>query len=614
MPDLYMPDVKVEIAFNAGYTTPAASRVWTDVSQYVELDEGIDMEIGRQDERATADANTLTLTLDNSDGRFTAGRSGSPYFPNVKVGRPIRVTSTPVGGTASTRFVGFVDEWPVEWEGSDAYAKAKVRATSRLSRLGLTASLSAPYEYPLAAAGPTAFWSLSRSSGSSTAHDSVSGRAFSQVLSTAPGATITPVSFGQDSLAPTTDDSAASFAAGYYLTAEASSLAPGSGFTIRALVKVSAVPAVSANVLTHTWAGVTNFVGLLSNGRLFISGQPGSAFVADGVAHDVFLKIVPGVSSELFVDGVSVSSGTPATLITSRSDSMSVGEGFVGSASHVGFFPVALASATIAEISSALISGYAGDRTDQRVTRLLGWAGVASSEVTVQTGAETMTYQKTGGQSVVDALRECESTEGGVLFDGRDGNVTFHNRSNRYLKTTTATLNMAAQHVERDYSPKLDRSTLTNDVTVSNPTTEQTARSTDTASQTEYGIATSSATSVASTYDAMQQKAAWTVASYAEPRSRVPSLTVDVLAHQGLTPSMQTLLGVNVSDLLAVTNAPTQAATTSPSYFVEGYTERIGPQSYEITYNLSPTHPALSTFVLDDTTRGVLDSSYVLAL
>jgi hypothetical protein len=36
----YMVDVKVEIAFNAGFLTPAASRVWTDVSTYVELDQG----------------------------------------------------------------------------------------------------------------------------------------------------------------------------------------------------------------------------------------------------------------------------------------------------------------------------------------------------------------------------------------------------------------------------------------------------------------------------------------------------------------------------------------------------------------------------------------------
>lgn len=69
-----------------------------------------------------------------------------------------------------------------------------------------------------------------------------------------------------------------------------------------------------------------------------------------------------------------------------------------------------------------------------------------------------------------------------------------------------------------------------------------------------------------------------------------------------------------MGDLLAVTNAPAQADTTSPSYFVEGYTESIGPESYEITFNLSPTYPTLSTFVIGDATRGQIETGGVLAL
>ncbi|HEU4599413.1 MAG TPA: hypothetical protein VFS26_06670, partial [Solirubrobacterales bacterium] len=116
---LYMPSVVVEIAFNAGYGTPAASRTWTDVSDYVELDRDIEIVRGRSDERSKITPSTLTLTLNNRDGRFTAGLASSPYFPNVKIGRPIRVTATPVGGSASVRFVGYIEEWPVEWEQTD---------------------------------------------------------------------------------------------------------------------------------------------------------------------------------------------------------------------------------------------------------------------------------------------------------------------------------------------------------------------------------------------------------------------------------------------------------------------------------------------------------------
>src|SRR5690348_8297358 len=127
----YSVSLTVEIAFNAGWATAAGSRTWTDVSDYVEGAAGVTINVGRGDERSTADANTLTLTLDNKDGRFTAGNASSPYYPNVKLDRPIRVTATPVDGSASVRFLGFINEWPVEWEGTDAYAKATVTASSR---------------------------------------------------------------------------------------------------------------------------------------------------------------------------------------------------------------------------------------------------------------------------------------------------------------------------------------------------------------------------------------------------------------------------------------------------------------------------------------------------
>lgn len=85
------PDVQVEIAFNSDYSTLLADRIWTDVSGYVEFQDGIAITGGRADERSTTDANSLALTLDNTDGRFTPELASGAYYPNVQVGRPIRV-------------------------------------------------------------------------------------------------------------------------------------------------------------------------------------------------------------------------------------------------------------------------------------------------------------------------------------------------------------------------------------------------------------------------------------------------------------------------------------------------------------------------------------------
>jgi hypothetical protein len=173
----YMPDTKVEIAWNAGYLTAAASRTWTDVSAYVEFAEGITITGGRGDERSTADANHLTLTVDNSDGRFTFGKTSGPYGSNVKLGRPIRVTATPVDGAAQVEFLGFLDELPTEWEGTDAYAKSVITATSRLARLGTQAKLKSIVETAILSNSPVAYYTLGEPEGSTEANDSSGNRA-----------------------------------------------------------------------------------------------------------------------------------------------------------------------------------------------------------------------------------------------------------------------------------------------------------------------------------------------------------------------------------------------------------------------------------------------------
>jgi hypothetical protein len=108
-----LPVALVEVAFNAGVNTPAASRTWTDVSAYVEGD--ISITGGRGDEDDQVSPSTCSLTFDNRDGRFTPERVASPYYPNVKLGRPLRVTMLGSGNylTASQASI----EGPVDWTG-----------------------------------------------------------------------------------------------------------------------------------------------------------------------------------------------------------------------------------------------------------------------------------------------------------------------------------------------------------------------------------------------------------------------------------------------------------------------------------------------------------------
>lgn len=85
------PVYVLEVAFASNPDDPLASQVWTDVTRWLDVKAGAGVTRGRADEFAEIQPSKLTVTLDNSDGRFTPGRPGSPYWPNVRTGKRIRL-------------------------------------------------------------------------------------------------------------------------------------------------------------------------------------------------------------------------------------------------------------------------------------------------------------------------------------------------------------------------------------------------------------------------------------------------------------------------------------------------------------------------------------------
>ncbi|MEV0183805.1 LamG-like jellyroll fold domain-containing protein [Streptomyces sp. NPDC050625] len=64
---------------------------WTDITSAVDVVQGVAITRGASDELSETQPGTATLVLDNSDGRFTPGNSGSPYWPYVRRLAPIRI-------------------------------------------------------------------------------------------------------------------------------------------------------------------------------------------------------------------------------------------------------------------------------------------------------------------------------------------------------------------------------------------------------------------------------------------------------------------------------------------------------------------------------------------
>lgn len=614
---LYSCDTVVEIAFNAGFGTPAGSRTWTDVSQWVEFNRGFTITWGRQDERGVADANQLSgLVLDNSDGRFTAARVTSPYYPNVKLDRPIRITSTPVDGPAVVEFLGYINEWPLEWsEGTANSAYTTLSASSRLSRLGYTAQLPALLDVEVAKDDPWAIYKLNEPAGSTTAANS-SVNILSSLSVYDPAY---PPTFGVaaplERVAVAFNSSTTSYLAGYIpipitggLTVECFFQTTVAGVGISQLNFGGSILQLNLGASVGASIVVVDAATLAST---TVTG--GAASLADGVYHHMAVR---WASSELtvLVDGVQV--GTTAVVVaapaSTNSARVAVGRDATVMAHDVTIFGHLVTAARIAVHSGSGLTGFSGETTDARIIRYAGLVNIPTAEIAAEAGSTTVQHVDTASKQVVELMRDMESTEGGVLFDARDGTLTFHNRAHRYVATSAFTLDMGKHHVETGYAPKLDRTYILNDVTAQDTSGRYTAHVVDTQSRdTDYGPMTAQLETASEDDDAPLQAASWLVYISKQPSPRVPACSVDALAQVGTSPSCSQVMAVTVGTRITVGGHPQQMSYSSVDYFVEGGTRVYGPESLMLTWNLSPASPYADVLIVADPVRGVVGTNPV---
>lgn len=103
------------------------SITWTDISDRVDMIQGVTIARGASDELSETQPGTCSMTLDNQDGALTPGNPNSPYSPWVRRNCPIRVSQVvmptrsgaapwPVAQLGDDFDDGVVD--PVLWPGS----------------------------------------------------------------------------------------------------------------------------------------------------------------------------------------------------------------------------------------------------------------------------------------------------------------------------------------------------------------------------------------------------------------------------------------------------------------------------------------------------------------
>ena len=103
-----LPTITVEIAFA---TDPGSTPTWTDVSEFHRQ---TIISRGRNHELDRVEAGKAKIRLRNVDGRFDPTNLASPYSPNVRPMRRVRVRATWEGVTYD-RFNGYIEDWPQAW-------------------------------------------------------------------------------------------------------------------------------------------------------------------------------------------------------------------------------------------------------------------------------------------------------------------------------------------------------------------------------------------------------------------------------------------------------------------------------------------------------------------
>lgn len=578
-----------------------------NISGYALLTDGWDFGRGRNDENDTVEPGTLRLTLNNNDGRFTLGN----VTYGCRLDQRIRVRET-VGASTYNRYSGYVQDWPTEWTNRIGNAaRATVTASDRLSRLGRR-KLRSVIENEILEDSPVAYYTLGEPEGSLTAGDT-SGTGIAPLTQVSTGVA---VAFGADGLDGLT----------------AATITTGGKY-----LQSPVIPATFTAAAFGMWyAGADpteHYIGGL-DGLLYLRLKVGAAEVnvcdstgatvltataqpwTDGAQHH-YAVTVSGTTWTLYVDGASVDSAAVGA-ISATGVSVVVGAGRIadgygtigGTYSHVHADTSTLTAARILAHYQAGATGFASERSDQRIARLAAYANIATGDQNLETGLTTaIPVAVTEGQSVVDAMRTIESAEGGVLFIAGDGKLTFHNRQHRALEATqTAALTLAIGEYDPPYFSGA-RDYLVNTVTGMREggAVQRVADATSVGLYEEYpsDLGTLLVTTDAEVLDRMT----WTVALYKDPRSRASSLVLDLLTLPQAR--VQAALAVELGDRVTIGALPTAQSpggSATADLLVEGLKEEQTLTSWRLTFNTVPA-PLYQAWILGDATYGQLGTT-----
>ncbi len=555
---------------------------------------------------ATATSHLLQVTPSTSP---TAGQQVWVDAAQVETGSAATTYSS-TDAVISTRYDGYVNEWPVEWDGGEnGVTISSITCTDLLKRLGGLAPMRSLLEEEFLYLDPDAYYTLGDEADSTSAGDTSGNGQESMKVYQVSGAGGS-VTFGAEE-GPGTDDLAAprftpySFSQGKGLRAN---LTAATGSLVIACWINSTVGGRDFLQICNRFSGVGGCAFVLdaaTSGTLQVSaffgedltlgtfgaGQGFTMNLADGENHLVAVQIKADGGVFATIDNVVGSSGfSYGSIVTSAIDLYDrlVAGGFKdptggaanlfdGALSHIWY----ARRTTMPDWSNVWSAGNGvTESTTSRFDRLRTLLGLTSS---VKGSSTTqMSAQAAGGITPLQALRDVAAVEGGLLYASRSAaEVVLECRNYRYNKASSITLTTGDFLNDLRWSD--DDQLLVNDWTNRRDSGAD-QRVKDQASIDLYGVyADGDSQPWASDYDALSA-AQWKVDNGADPPPRVTQVSVAVKIQASYT----TVLGLDISDVITLSGLPATSPATSVAVHIEGYSETIRPNDHVIAFNTSP--------------------------
>jgi hypothetical protein len=249
----------------------------------------------------------------------------------------------------------------------------------------------------------------------------------------------------------------------------------------------------------------------------------------------------------------------------------------------------------------------AGDRYTAILNRTeVAWSGGARD---LDTGVSTLQGDAVSwGSNVLAYCQLVAQSDLGVFFASRDGILTFHDRHHNYTATTPLAFaddgtGIAFHEIGRTFGSE----NFYNRVSVDRE--GGTVQTVVIDSATDDGIRSLSLDGLLMDSDAQSLSMAEYIANtFATGESRISSLRVRLNSNQHSVDEIQSVLALDVNDLVSVTWTPNGVGDPlEQTCVVEGLRHNVTPETHDVVLYLGKFDD--SVFILDDATLGVLDGT-----